>query len=172
MTETQYCQFTETVPGKEWTCEVCGYIARINTAPRMVCGSATNKPKRGTPRPKPTAKQEPKRDPEAHERQLLEAVGPCVHRGEIIAAKKTCKICGARGELYDLYACDLHGKCTLGNRSAAGDKEKPHVCAGCPDAALPVGSPEFEYAFMQALAEGLVSDADRVVKQHKRKLQQ
>ncbi len=126
--ETVLCQFAETIPGKLYTCPVCGYEAKTNALPRMVCGSVANKPKpTGKPRQKRSAKT-PQRDSEARERQLQEAVGQCAHRGGIIAAKKTCELCGAKGELYDLYACEIHGECSLGSRVRGLTK-----CLGCED---------------------------------------
>lgn len=134
-TATALCQFAETTPGELWTCSVCGFPAKTSHLPERPCGPWEKRS--GKPRPKSASKPTAKSDPEARERKLQETVGPCAHRGAIIEAKKTCQVCGARGELYDLYACDIHGTCSLGKR-ASGLK----MCAGCEDATACEQSPQ------------------------------
>lgn len=127
--ESALCHFVETIPGQLWMCPVCQYEARTNALPKMVCGSAANKSKAaGKARPPKPKRAVTLRDPEAHERQLQEAVGQCEHRGAVIESKRTCELCGAKGELYDLYACEIHGQCSLGRR-----KNTLQQCLGCPD---------------------------------------
>lgn len=127
-TDTKLCQFVETIPGELYTCPVCGFTAKTSAMPSRKCRPWQKKP--GTVRQKAPAKAAtPKADPTARELRLQQQVPPCIHRGAVIEAKRTCELCGARGELYDLYACAIHGQCSLGKRDA-----KLKACFGCEDA--------------------------------------
>lgn len=53
----------------------------------------------------------------------------CDHRGAAIGAR-ACLNCGNRGRIETVYACAIHGECTINRwRNVAGD----HVCKDCHD---------------------------------------
>jgi len=53
----------------------------------------------------------------------------CVHRGEEIRLEK-CQLCGTENRSESVYACSVHGECTL-SRFKSG--KSPVCCLGCPD---------------------------------------
>lgn len=65
--------------------------------------------------------REPSRYPE-------ESVTACRHRGEQLRTDR-CDLCGLRGQPFDVFACGLHGECSLTRRHS-----KIRSCAACPDA--------------------------------------
>lgn len=119
------CQFAAVSPGV-WQCTNpdCGKSnpVRFTNAqgkpPRRECG-----PKLPPPRPA-------KPDPRQHEQELLAALPNCRHRGLTIIQDVPCKACGMKDELFDVYQCGIHGKCTLGRRDKPGTYK---VCLACPD---------------------------------------
>ena len=105
------------VPGI-WVCPVCG--KRGQTSHAFLCrhgGAGTGV---STTRP-----------------QSVQAA-PCVHRGDVIEKNAVCELCGARGELYDVFACDIHGQCSLSKRST-----KLKSCGGCSDFQSTNATPSF-----------------------------
>lgn len=136
-----HCQWTETVTGEkfnEYTCQVCKTTARSTAMPgTRECGKRQPQVQAKRLPAAPGSTLRAPAAPDARELELQRTVPVCIHRGEIIESKRPCKLCGAKGELYDLYACALHGKCSLGKR--ASDLK---MCHGCPDA-TPVEAEQF-----------------------------
>jgi hypothetical protein len=57
---------------------------------------------------------------------------PCRHRGELLAVKP-CDLCGGtKGKPTEVFACCLHGVCSLGRRFRK-KPGAPRSCAACPD---------------------------------------
>lgn len=96
------------------TCIVCGRsVPTAKTDPRkvnMVC----KKP--GEPRPKPPAAPEP--------RSL------CKHRGPKLRDQEAT-LCGFRGMVFPVFACDLHEACT--ETRVCPKSTIRHACSTCPD---------------------------------------
>lgn len=40
---------------------------------------------------------------------------PCVHRGGVLEVR-TCELCGNRGKVFDVFACVVHGRCSVQTR--------------------------------------------------------
>lgn len=61
---------------------------------------------------------------------------PCIFRESVIE-EVPCQICGQRDKKTDLYACGLHGKCTVGSHGVTYDgtnaTAKVKVCISCDD---------------------------------------
>ena len=55
----------------------------------------------------------------------------CVHRGDQVVRQEECTLCGGRRRVADVYACAIHGECTL-RRTRAGSGGPPN-CLGCPE---------------------------------------
>jgi hypothetical protein len=55
---------------------------------------------------------------------------PCAHRGEIIE-RAVCNVCGMKGQPFDVFACELHGKCMV--RRFRNDRLELKVCVLCDD---------------------------------------
>jgi len=56
----------------------------------------------------------------------------CQHRGAAVETV-ACQLCGDRGKLVTIYACQVHTSCTLRRWS---DRPTPHaICLGCPSQA-------------------------------------
>jgi predicted GH43/DUF377 family glycosyl hydrolase len=62
--------------------------------------------------------------------------GDCAHRGGPTGQTAPCRTCGGRVELK-LYACAVHGTCTLGRKV-----EGHGCCQGCPDRPKPPAPPD------------------------------
>lgn len=114
------CQHFETAPGSEiWICPTCNHKALTTHAPKRECGRREpQQPQQRqiATRTAPRAADEAKR------------LGPCVHRGDVVAKDLVCKLCGLKGETYDVFECVKHGKCAL--------KKREHglqSCLGCGD---------------------------------------
>jgi hypothetical protein len=60
---------------------------------------------------------------------------PCVQRG-VVMEKATCNACGMKGQPFDVFACELHGKCMV--RRYRNDRPELTVCFNCDDF-LPLG---------------------------------
>jgi len=119
-TTVKLCQHVETSEN-EWTCSVCKHVAKTTAKPgRRECGTA--KPR--AQKPKPTG-------PRAREDELAKTIPPCAHRWTIVEHNKACQVCGQKNEQFDVYACGIHGQCSLSRRAKAG--EKLQACTSCPD---------------------------------------
>lgn len=59
--------------------------------------------------------------------------GPCPFRGPVVR-RETCKACGQRGQVAEVYSCEKFGACTLRARGLKGVKS----CLGCEE--LPRGN--------------------------------
>lgn len=59
---------------------------------------------------------------------------PCLHRGEQIDTRP-CNTCGGnKGKPQAVYACAVHGECTMHQRIKRDHTNKPiHACVGCDD---------------------------------------
>ena len=55
----------------------------------------------------------------------------CLHRGPLLRNER-CRLCGDRERLESVFACELHGECSL-QRFRAGNRSAPNVCATCAD---------------------------------------
>lgn len=55
---------------------------------------------------------------------------PCVHRGEVPLRFDESNLCGTRGQLTAVYACALHGECSLWKYC---QRQTAHVCGRCKD---------------------------------------
>lgn len=55
---------------------------------------------------------------------------PCIHRGEIVR-HVTCGLCGRRGKRVDVYACKVHGECTLSRWGTSREAREMARCVGC-----------------------------------------
>lgn len=69
-----------------------------------------------------------KRPPAKSREQTLAETYACIHRGEQTRTIE-CKLCGGRVDPVPVYACTLHGECTL-RRTKAG---KEISCSRCDD---------------------------------------
>jgi hypothetical protein len=54
----------------------------------------------------------------------------CAHRGEILE-RGVCNSCGHVGQPFDVFACELHGRCMV--RRYRNDRPELKVCANCDD---------------------------------------
>jgi len=54
----------------------------------------------------------------------------CVHRGEILE-RGVCTVCGMKGQPFDVFTCELHGKCMV--RRYRNDRPDLRVCVSCDD---------------------------------------
>jgi hypothetical protein len=54
----------------------------------------------------------------------------CAHRGEVLE-RSTCTACGMRGQPFEVFACELHGRCMV--RRYRNDRPELSVCANCHD---------------------------------------
>ena len=54
-----------------------------------------------------------------------EASGECVHRGPWLETMK-CDLCGMKGQPFDVFACAVHGRCSLRRRHS-----KVKSCLAC-----------------------------------------
>lgn len=43
---------------------------------------------------------------------------PCIHRGEVVELG-ACNVCGLRGQPFEIFACSVHGRCSIGYRHTA-----------------------------------------------------
>lgn len=117
-----YCDFPLTSDSGQWQCSVCKTVITYGARPRnRVCGQRP-----GTPA---TFRSRPATQP----RPLSIQAGPCMYRGGVVETGAVCELCGAKGELYDVYACKKHGKCSLSKR-----KQGLQSCGGCADFQTPV----------------------------------
>lgn len=126
------CDHYEAAPGV-WVCRVCSHVAKTNAKPgRRTCGQ-DNTPKvvakktKAVNRPQSTVA-----DGRTREAEYRRTASPCVNRGAVIATEQPCQLCGAKGELYDIYECKLHGRCSLGKRANGLQS-----CLTCPDINAP-----------------------------------
>ncbi len=55
---------------------------------------------------------------------------PCVHRGTVLE-KATCNACGMKAQPFEVFACELHGKCMV--RRYRNDRPDLTVCFNCGD---------------------------------------
>lgn len=53
---------------------------------------------------------------------------PCTHRQSSVARIGTCDLCSLKGQPFDVYACDLHGECSLSRKHS-----KMRSCVNCND---------------------------------------
>lgn len=53
----------------------------------------------------------------------------CAHRGDVIR-QQAADLCGLRGQLFDVFACDLHGECSL---RRVCFKQTVQSCTACKD---------------------------------------
>ena len=53
----------------------------------------------------------------------------CQHRGDKLRVG-TCDLCGIRGQPFEVFACSLHGECSLRRKHS-----KVKACASCHDRA-------------------------------------
>lgn len=67
------------------------------------------------------------------------AAYPCVHRGQVLR-EDTSNLCGSRGEQVRIFACAIHGECSLATYCNA---QRVRTCARCGDRKTPevLGSP-------------------------------
>lgn len=131
----ELCKFNRVGTLNEWHCPVCNFFAFTDALPERVCDL---KPINVDPRIKvsksrrSTAVPQTPRDPWDSENQYLKVIQPCPHRGEIVETMLPCLQCGSKDQVYNVYACDKHEKCTLGNRRVSGSPEM-QTCYNCPD---------------------------------------
>lgn len=132
---SELCKFTRIRDLNEWHCSVCRFIAFTDALPERPCDL---KPIHSDPRQRrrsraatPSAAMQP-RDPMDSENQYLKIIQPCEHRGEVIETQVPCEACGQKGQLYNIYKCDIHGQCSLGQRRIAGDNSV-RACISCTD---------------------------------------
>jgi hypothetical protein len=52
----------------------------------------------------------------------------CVHRGDVVE-HGVCNACGMKGQPFDVFACELHGKCMV--RRYRNDRPELTVCLTC-----------------------------------------
>lgn len=112
------CRF-ESVGIDTIRCNVCGTSRRHVGDPsdyHRKCGS----PYRDLPDREAT--EQPKPD--------LRFTTPCVHRGEVLE-RGTCTACGFRGTPFEVFACEVHGKCMV--RRYRNDRPDLRVCTNCDD---------------------------------------
>ena len=53
---------------------------------------------------------------------------PCIHRGDEVGGE-TCRLCGSRGKIIPVHACDLFGTCT--ERKWRVGTSRHAVCLTC-----------------------------------------
>lgn len=68
--------------------------------------------------------------PKSRERTLLNAV-PCIHRSPESVRSDTSNLCGTRGDSVKIFACAIHGECSLHKYCS---QQKVKTCLGCPSA--------------------------------------
>ena len=130
-TMTVICEF-QPVEGFSdiWVCPVCKESRQCSSPPKnRKCGAGHTRPPAAQ-----TETTDPIRSPaisRVTETEYLQTVPPCKYRGEIIARDQECKLCGLKTELYDVYECQVYGRCSLGNRRRAGDPPL-RACITCP----------------------------------------
>jgi hypothetical protein len=72
----------------------------------------------------------PDREGDPEQRPDPRFTTPCAHRGEVLE-RSTCTACGMRGQPFDVFACELHGKCMV--RRFRNDRPELKVCVNCDD---------------------------------------
>lgn len=55
---------------------------------------------------------------------------PCVHRGDTIRTVP-CQLCGRRGQLVEVFACSIHGECTLSRWGTSREAIAMPRCVSC-----------------------------------------
>jgi hypothetical protein len=117
--------------GKWIACRACGTRRKFAGDPEKyirTCGKAGS-----------VARQ----TPEARLGLILVDGVACLHRGDIVETG-TCNVCGMRGQPFDVFACELHGKCMV--RRFRNDRPELKVCVlcddfrACRDAVLPLNA--------------------------------
>ena len=111
-----------------WICPACGTVIKSSHAPEnRNCVTLESKPVL----PPPPAPQKKAYTQRTTEEEYLAKLPVCKYRGEVIEQDVTCKLCGRMDQLYDIYACQVHGRCSLGVRRTAGMNLK--ACISCQD---------------------------------------
>lgn len=124
------CQHVEIKPGV-WVCPVCSHPAITNAPPLRECGPSRVLPLNNSSPQKPSSVA---LTPRESEDQYRLSTPKCKYRGEVIRQNLICQACGAKGQEYDVYSCELHDECTLGNRGfEKGSNKKLQACITCPD---------------------------------------
>jgi hypothetical protein len=121
------CEYNQVHPGV-WVCPVCDHKALTSHAPARNCPQA--KPDLVAVAPVQPTSPVVRRDQYATERDYQAKAGRCIHRGNVTQTLLPCVQCGQKDQVYDVYSCDKHGQCTLGNRRKAGDPPM-QACIGC-----------------------------------------
>lgn len=63
----------------------------------------------------------------------------CVNRGDVVR-QDTSNLCGSRGEHINVFACSVHGECSLARYC---QKQTVRTCSGCSDRKSPPMAPAF-----------------------------
>lgn len=59
--------------------------------------------------------------------EAVQTAHPCAHKGDVLRQAE-CQLCGMRGQMFDVYACAVHGECSLIKRA-----HKLASCGSCMD---------------------------------------
>lgn len=73
-------------------------------------------------------------------REYLANAFQCSHRSEDPIRSDVSNLCGTRGDTTAIFACEIHGECSL---SRYCTRQTVKTCMGCPDIARPEMSPPF-----------------------------
>jgi hypothetical protein len=117
------CQF-ESGDGDLIRCSLCGTERRTEGDPRRYirrCGA--------DPPLSPRSATDPV-SPSLERALSVHRGEPCIHRGAVLEAD-VCNVCGMKGQPFDVFACELHGKCMV--RRFRNDRPELAVCMNCDD---------------------------------------
>jgi hypothetical protein len=53
----------------------------------------------------------------------------CIYRGRAVLEEGKCNTCGMKGQPFNIYQCDVHGKCSL--RQYRTNDKSIHICVTC-----------------------------------------
>ena len=106
-----------------WKCPNCEEIRQCSSPPKnRICGAGHTR----------IQKPDTAVNVRATESDYQRVLPACQFRGDILEGDIECQVCGQKRQLYDVYECEKHGRCSLGNRRKAGDPPL-QACATCPD---------------------------------------
>ena len=69
-----------------------------------------------------------------------DVVAACIHRGAPTGLEHPCEPCGTRGKMEPVYACAIHGVCTIRRWTLLASKQPEQACIRCEDLTLDDGS--------------------------------
>lgn len=67
--------------------------------------------------------------PKRNSKPRMPAALECVHRGDVLRKGKA-DLCGRKGEVFNVFACAVHGECAIGRYCK---KQKEMACVTCGD---------------------------------------